>query len=67
MRIVNVDDRNFMIVDEQSSWNVYTVYRDNALIADEAIRKKNICSVCWKACATQTHQLNWSHFTRPET
>ena len=57
MRIVNVDKRTFMIVDEQSSWNVYTVYRDNTLIADEAIRKKNICSVCGKASATHMHHV----------
>jgi hypothetical protein len=57
MRIVDVDDRTFMVVDEQPSWNVYTVYRDNALVANEAIKKTNICVTCGKTCATHLHHF----------
>jgi hypothetical protein len=60
MRIVDIDDNTFMVVDEQGTWNRYSVFRDNILIADEAIKRKNVCSICGYFGWIANEQV-WTH------
>lgn len=60
MRVVNIDENTFMVVDEIQDCNIYAVYRNNVCIALEAVKRKNICSICgrYKEFA---HAPIWTH------